>query len=121
MAPIVFALASSRKSRSCCDKPFTLCKTCSRVKANMDVSVPISGEKPGCGPTIHSFSAPATDDGKTPKVESPKASPRLPFRKWRRLELHSTGNIELASVGDAISWGIILLSEQSCEASTQVL
>src|SRR2546430_8856984 len=68
----------------------------------MDVSVPISGVKPGCGPTIHFSSAAAVATGSAIRLESPRARP--PFRKLRRLEIHSTGNIWFSSVGDAICW-----------------
>jgi len=75
---MVFALASSRKSRSCCDKPFTFFNTCLRVKASMGVNVPISGVKPGCGPTIHAFSAAAEDMGERPDWRARLPFPRQP-------------------------------------------
>src|SRR6516164_7295560 len=99
---MVFALASSRKSRSCCDKPLTLCTTCCRVKASMDVSVPISGVKPGCGPTIHAFSVAAADPRRRARAGNPNASPTPPFRKLRRPGTHSTGNIRYTSIADVL-------------------
>src|SRR4029077_8762162 len=91
---MVLALASSRKSRSGCDKPLTLASTCRRVKSSIDVKVPISGVEPGCGPTIHALSEAVAAWGGSTRVESPTASPRPPLRKLRRFGMHSKGNID---------------------------
>src|SRR5215470_12711592 len=59
----------------------------------MEVSVPISGVKPGCGPTTQAFSSAPVADARTGTEERPKAMPTPPFRKVRRLGVYSTGNI----------------------------
>src|ERR1700745_3547682 len=87
-------LGIEQKSRSGCDKPLTLASTCRRVKSSIDVNVPISGEKPGCGPTIHALLEAVAAGGVSISVDSPTATPRPPFRKFRRFGMHSIGNID---------------------------
>ena len=67
--------------------------TCSLVNASMDVNVPISGVNPGCGPTIHALSAAFAATGSAASEASPTATPTPPFRKLRRLGIHSAGSI----------------------------
>ena len=112
---MVFALASSRKSRSCCDKPFTFFNTCLRVKASMDVNVPISGVKPGWMPTIHAFSAATEDMGRAARLDSPTAIPTPAFRKLRRLGTHSFGSIRFPPSEMRFAGGIILQLKQTSE------
>ena len=73
--------------------PFTELRTCMRVNAIMDVSVPISGLNPGFGPMTHG------EDSCACTVEASKLPPGAMmaqaapnFRNVRRSGRHSTGN-----------------------------
>src|SRR5260370_24360013 len=89
---MVLALPSNRKSRSACDIRLTEFRTCMRVNASMDVSVPISGVKPGLGPmTQASDSSDTAGWGSSATPESPVASTTPAFRKLRRRDKHSAG------------------------------
>src|ERR1700688_105122 len=97
---MVLALPSISQSRSATDIPLTECKTCMRVKLNMEASVPISGVKPGLGPMTQdsSFCETAGPENIV-SAEAPVASTAPNLRKLRRLGRHSGGNIECSLCG----------------------
>src|SRR5258708_13056607 len=96
-APILLALASRRKSRSCCDMPLTERRTCERMNAIIEVSVPISGEKPFLGPTIvRSASSECAGGESRVNPESPVVRAAVVFRKFLRLGMHSNGNMAIS-------------------------
>src|SRR5262245_24984323 len=89
---MVLALLSSRKSKSATESPLTACRTCMRVNAIIELSVPISGVKPGLGPISHgddSWDCVAVAREGQAEALAAKAAPN--FRKLRRLDRHSSG------------------------------
>src|SRR6266487_1244771 len=91
------ALSSRRKSSCSVERPLVDIRTCARVKAIIEVSVPISGEKPFLGPTMVSDSSGgAVAEGCAKRVtpENPAASVALVLRKLRRVGQQSQGVIK---------------------------
>src|SRR5271163_1942670 len=89
--------------------PLTLCRTCWRVKASIDTRVPISGVKPGLGPTTQDSSSwAAAGSGARARPEKPAARAAPAFRKVRRLGRHSDENIR------ALLWRLVQVDESYC-------
>ena len=69
----------------------------------MDVNVPISGVKPGCGPTIHAFSAAAAGYGKSGKSGE--------------TDCHSDAALqEVAPIGHTFEWEHRIFLRRGCDS-----
>src|SRR5215467_8882685 len=90
-APMRLALASSRKSSCSLERPLADIRTCERVNAIMDVSVPISGVKPFLGPTMVSDSSAGAASEVAVKRGAETANAVAVFRKARRVGQQSQG------------------------------